>query len=205
MLDVSKTVILIVDDNEAGRYSTSRVLRHAGFEVMEGATGREALELVKKSPHLVILDVKLPDLSGFEVCRKIKANPATSMIPLLHISATFMDSESVVKGLEGGAEGYLTQPVEPPVLIAYVKTLLRTREAEKEKERLIQDLQEALAKVKILSGMLCVCSSCQRILDDKGYWTQIEAYIRDHSEAEFSHGICPECMKKHYPEFLEDD
>ena len=77
---------------------------------------------------------------------------------------------------------------------------------EMERERLINELQEALATVKKLSGMLPICASCKKIRDDKGYWTQIEAYIRDHSEAEFSHGICPECMKKLYPEFcMEDD
>jgi len=73
-----------------------------------------------------------------------------------------------------------------------------------ERERLIHELQEALAKVKKLSGFLPICASCKKIRNDQGYWMQIEAYIRDHSEAEFSHGICPECMKKLYPDYYED-
>ena len=72
--------------------------------------------------------------------------------------------------------------------------------AEEEREKLIRELQEALAKVKTLTGLLPICASCKKIRDDKGYWNQIEVYIRDHSEAEFSHGICPDCMKKLYPD-----
>ena len=75
---------------------------------------------------------------------------------------------------------------------------------EQKKEKLLSDLQEALAKVKTLRGFIPICSSCKKIRDDKGYWNQIEAYIRDHSEAEFSHGICPECAKKLYPKFYGD-
>jgi PAS domain S-box-containing protein len=124
--------ILNVDDEDAVRYAISRILRQAGFEVIEAANGAEALRLVKKNPDLVILDVNLPDIIGFEVCRRIKADPATSSIPVLHLSATYLDSQSRVKGLEGGADGYLTHPVEPPVLISTVKALLRMRQAETE-------------------------------------------------------------------------
>jgi hypothetical protein len=105
-----------------------------------------------------------------------------------------------VKGLEGGADSYLTHPVEPLVLIASIRALLRIREGEAEREKLIRELQGALAKVKTLSGFLPICMSCKKIRNDKGYWEQVEVYIRDHSEAEFSHGICPECMKKLYPD-----
>ena len=79
------------------------------------------------------------------------------------------------------------------------------RRVEKEREKLIKDLQEALARVKQLSGMLPICSSCKKIRDDRGYWNQIEVYVRDHSEAEFTHGMCPECMKKLYPDFCKDE
>ncbi|MBM3240467.1 PAS domain S-box protein [Candidatus Poribacteria bacterium] len=127
-----KITILNVDDEDAARYAVSRILRQAGFEVIEAANGAEVLRLVKKNPDLVILDVNLPDIIGFEVCRRIKADPATSSIPVLHLSATYQDSQSRVKGLEGGADGYLTHPTEPPVLISTVKALLRMRQAETE-------------------------------------------------------------------------
>ena len=76
---------------------------------------------------------------------------------------------------------------------------------ESEKEKLIEELRESLNKVKLLSGFLPICASCKKIRDDKGYWKQIEAYIKDHSEAEFSHGICPECAKKLYPDLQQEE
>jgi PAS domain S-box-containing protein len=85
-----------------------------------------------------------------------------------------------------------------------IQDITERKQAEEEREKLILDLQEAIAKVKVLSGMLPICASCKKIRDDKGYWKQIEVYIRDHSEVEFSHGICPDCMKKLYPDFEED-
>jgi PAS domain S-box-containing protein/putative nucleotidyltransferase with HDIG domain len=128
----NRTTILNVDDHEASRYAVSRALRQAGFDVMEAANGAETLRLVKENPDLVILDVNLPDMSGFEVCRRIKADPATSLMPVLMLSATYLDSQSMVTGLDHGADGYLTEPVESLVLIATVKALLRIRQAEVE-------------------------------------------------------------------------
>jgi len=80
------------------------------------------------------------------------------------------------------------------------KEITERKRAEEEREKLIGELQDALAQIKKLSGLLPICASCKKIRDDKGYWNQIESYIRDHSEAEFSHGICPDCMKKLYPD-----
>ncbi|MBI2877708.1 MAG: response regulator [Candidatus Tectomicrobia bacterium] len=130
MSDRSQATILNVDDDEADRYATSRILQQKGFRVIEAATGGEALLRVAEGPDLIVLDVHLPDIHGFEVCRQIKTDPATARIPILHLSATFLDSQSQVNGLDNGADAYLTQPVEPPVLIATVRALLRMRQAE---------------------------------------------------------------------------
>ncbi len=123
--------ILHVDDDEANRYVHTRMLQRAGFNVIEAMTGAEALQLVAEiKPDLIVLDVKLPDIHGFEVCRKIKNDPATVSIPVLHLSASFIQMEDKVEALEGGADGYLTQPVESRELIATVNALLRMRQAE---------------------------------------------------------------------------
>ena len=122
--------ILHVDDTDAQRYAISRVLRHAGFEVLEARTGRQALDIVEQLPDLVILDVNLPDISGLAVCKEIKANEATARIPVLHLSATMVSTDARVAGLDGGADGYLVQPVEPEELVATVRALLRVRKAE---------------------------------------------------------------------------
>jgi PAS domain S-box-containing protein len=122
--------ILHVDDTDAQRYALSRVLRHAGFEVLEARTGRQALELSSQLPDLVILDVNLPDIDGFTVCKQIKASEATSRIPVLHLSATMVSTEARVAGLDGGADAYLVQPVQQEELLATVRALLRVRKAE---------------------------------------------------------------------------
>ncbi|MBD2679316.1 MULTISPECIES: response regulator [Nostoc] len=123
--------ILHVDDNAANRYVVTRILKNAGFTVLEAATGAAGLKaVVEYQPALVILDVKLPDLSGFEVCRQIKANPETTFIPVLHLSASFIQSQDKVEGLDSGADAYLAQPVEPIELVATVRSLLRIRRAE---------------------------------------------------------------------------
>jgi hypothetical protein len=95
--------------------------------------------------------------------------------------------------------GYLLKPVNPLELQIAVEVALYKSGIDREKARLTKKLQEALEKVKLLSGMIPICASCKQIRNDKGYWEQIEVYIREHSEAEFSHGICPDCGMKLYP------
>jgi PAS domain S-box-containing protein len=144
--------VLVVDDNPATLYSTSRVLRSADFKVAEAATGREALELAALGTDIVMLDVNLPDMHGFEVCQRLRSDPRTARLPIIHVSATFVTDMDKARGLDAGSDGYITHPVEPPVLIATVNAFLRARRAE-------QDLRESEVKFKAifetaLSGML---------------------------------------------------
>ncbi|WP_414512545.1 response regulator [Nostoc sp. PCC 9305] len=126
-----RVTILHVDDNETNRYVVNRILQNAGFSVLEAATGATGLEAVANfQPDLVILDVQLPDISGFEVCRQIKANPETTFIPVLQLSASFVQSQDKAEGLDSGADAYLVQPVEPIELLATLRSLLRIRRAE---------------------------------------------------------------------------
>jgi DNA-binding response OmpR family regulator len=141
------TTILVVDDTEATRYTLSRMLRSEGYVVHEASTGAAALHEAKSRPDLIILDVRLPDANGYDVCRQIKSDPATAAIPVLHLSATFADSDSRSAGLEQGADGYLTYPVEPRELIANVKALLRTRQAERMAREQSELLRVTLASI----------------------------------------------------------
>jgi len=122
--------ILTVDDNEALRYSLVRSLRDAGYQVVEAKTGAEAIARAAELPDLITLDVNLPDMNGYQVCRKIKADPATAHIPVLHVSSTFVDPQSRIQGLEGGADAYLSEPIDRGELVATVGALLRLKRAE---------------------------------------------------------------------------
>jgi PAS domain S-box-containing protein len=130
MADKTSPAILYVDDDDANRLAVAMLLRHAGFQTSEANTGRDALRMAGEHPDLIILDVHLPDMDGFEVCRRIKAHPATSAIPVLHMSGVFVRSEDKTQALEGGADAFLTKPVEPAELVATVRALLRMHQAE---------------------------------------------------------------------------
>lgn len=126
-----KTRVLVVDDNPAGLYATCKVLKNEGFITYEAETGNGALSSIREyQPDVVLLDVKLPDISGFEVCKIVKSDPKLSNTPVIHLSATYLDSDSKVMGLQGGADAYLTHPVEPKVLVATINAVLRIRQAE---------------------------------------------------------------------------
>ena len=134
--------ILHVDDNEANRYVVNRMLRNAGFNVVEAATGEAALELLAQArPDLIVLDVQLPGINGFEIVRRLKADPTTTSIPILLLSASLIDSKDKVQGLDSGADGYLIQPVEAIELIATVRALLRMRQAEESALTLAKEWQ----------------------------------------------------------------
>ncbi|WP_228038999.1 response regulator [Nostoc sp. LEGE 12450] len=144
-----QVIILHVDDNEANRYIVARILQNAGFTVVEAATGGAGLKAaIEHQPTLVILDVKLPDISGFEVCRQIKANPETAFIPVLHLSASFVQSQDKAEGLDSGADAYLVQPVEPIELLATVRSLLRIRRAEEAALSLAREWQTTFDSIK---------------------------------------------------------
>lgn len=125
-----KPLILSVDDDTVARYARKRLLTNAGFDVIEAANGQEALDRLVDGPDLVVLDVGLPDISGFEVCRRIKEKPETSFIAVLQVSASFVRSADRTRALEGGADNFVIEPVEPEVLIATVRAMLRVRHAE---------------------------------------------------------------------------
>ena len=137
-------LILNVDDNEAGRYAKSRILQRAGYRVLDAGTGTAALRIVREErPQLILLDVMLPDINGLKVCRMLKGDPVTSPIMILQISATHVSEADRVQGLEGGADGYLTEPLEAEELLATVKALLRLYNREEENRRLLQQLRDA--------------------------------------------------------------
>lgn len=146
--------ILAVDDNPAIRYSVVRRLRDAGFHVIEAATGAEALRRAREEPVLITLDINLPDIDGFEVCRRLKSDPVTREIPVLHLSASCVGSDHKVRGLEGGADAYLSEPIDQQELVATVKALLRMREAQREARRQAEEAERARQELKAINQTL---------------------------------------------------
>ena len=122
--------ILIIDDREQNRYVLSRLLEQSGYACDQAATGKDALVKLRSQPNVAIIDVHLPDMSGFDLCQRIKRDPAMSQISVLQISASFVSAQDKARALEAGADGYLTHPIDGVVLVATVRSLLRLREAE---------------------------------------------------------------------------
>ena len=135
--------ILVVDDSPKVRRMLRQILSTAGFAVQEAGTGADALRLVREHPDLVIVDVRLPDLDGFEVCRRIKADPHTASVAVLHLSGVYRRVEDRVRGLDTGADGYLMKPFHPDEVVAMVRALLRARRAE-------VDLQASEARHRLI-------------------------------------------------------
>ena len=148
--------IVVVDDFKDGRELMAALLRREGFEVKEAETGQEALTLAEAQPALMVLDVNLPDLDGFEVCRRIKKEPRTAGISVLQVSAAFRNSVDRVRGLDGGADAYLALPVEREELVATVRALLRIRRAERESAGLRAVMHLANAAAHKINNPLAV-------------------------------------------------
>jgi two-component system NtrC family sensor kinase len=166
---------LIVDDRDANRYSTAHALTRAGFKVTEAATGKDALELSKRLPTVIVLDVKLPDILGYEVCRRIKTNAQTRHIPVLMLSSAFLSNESKLYALESGGDAYLIQPTDPVVLVATVKSLARLHRAEsqaqlaaKQWQATFDSLNEGVA-ILDSSGVIQRCNRAMTLLLNKSY------------------------------------
>lgn len=129
-LDRSRHRLLVVNDDPVGRYATVRQLQSAGFPVIEAGTGMEALALADESLSAVVLDIHLPDIDGLEVCRRLRRQPTTFKLPVIHLTSAYLTDEDKVRGLDSGADAYLTHPVEPAVIVSTIQALVRTREAE---------------------------------------------------------------------------
>jgi DNA-binding response OmpR family regulator len=204
--DVSKANILVVDDTVANLRLLVEILTGQGYRVRPTPNGRMALSTARvEPPDLILLDIMMPEMDGYQVCRQFKADERTQNVPIIFVSALDETLDKVTAFSIGGVD-YITKPFQTQEVLARVNTHLTLhhlqRDLQQKNEQLQaknSELEAALAKVKLLSGMLPICANCKKIRDDEGYWHQVEIYIHQHSEADFSHGICPECKQKLYP------
>ncbi|MDO9578597.1 MAG: response regulator [Candidatus Cloacimonadales bacterium] len=195
--------ILIVDDEPINVMIANKILQKNGYDTCTAKNGQEALDTIFSEPvDLILLDIMMPEMNGFEVCSKLQANDATKNIPVIFLTAV-TDKESIVKGFDAGGKDYLTKPFNTPELLARVKAHAELKLARDKQQHLIEELRKALSEIKTLSGLLPICSHCKKIRDDSGYWQGVEHYIAARSNTQFSHGICPDCMRQFYPKVAE--
>jgi len=191
--------VLIVDDSPENIVLLEAVLR-ADCDSYSAEDGERGLALAReRKPDLILLDVMLPGMDGYDVCRALKDDPDLCDVPVIFITA--LDAlEKETRGLDLGAVDYITKPFNLAITRLRIRNHLQLKAQRDLLERRTAELQEALKTVKQLSGLLPICAWCKKIRDDQGSWSQMEAYIREHSEADFSHGVCPDCLKSMMPD-----
>jgi phosphoserine phosphatase RsbU/P len=194
--------VLIADDDAMLRHGLEIQLRRWGYDpiaCMDGDTARAVL-YGPEPPLVAILDRSMPGTDGLSLCAEIRANAA--LAPTYVVLLTAHDTrDDIVAGLDGGADEYITKPFDWEMLRARLKAGVRIAMLQRDLAIRIEQLQQALVEVKKLSGLLPICSYCKKIRSDGDYWQQLESYLAEHSEAEFSHGVCPECLEIAKEEF----
>ena len=173
----SSPVILVVDDHEAGRYLLTMTLKRAGFTTVEAASGEEALLRARELPDAILLDVKLPDMLGFEVCRRLKRDATTAAIPIIQLSSSFTTTMDRVEGLQGGADSYLVAPVEPAELLATLNALLRVHEVAREGALRLQAEREMRAELERANARLHEQANILRNVRDSVVVTDLHGRI----------------------------
>ncbi len=201
-----KISLLLVEDNPVDARLVRETLADMQadeFEITHVSTLGDAIQALQSAEfEVLLLDLVLPDSQGLETVKRVLEHASDAAIVVLTGNA---DEELAVEAVREGAQDYLFKGTEGGVLIRATHHAMERKHLEIEREQLIQELQAALATVKRLSGLLPICAGCKKIRDDRGYWTQVEQYIQEHTDVDFNHGICPECAEKLYSDFLEKE
>jgi phosphoserine phosphatase RsbU/P len=189
-------IVLVADDLDVNRKLLRSLLTADGYDVIDASNGLDAFQILQGAtgPVVGLIDWEMPEMEGIEVCRQTRLLQGTP--PIYLILLTVRDSkQDIVAGLQGGANDYITKPFDKTELLARVgigKQMVQLQQALTER---VAELRDALLSVKQLGGLLPICSYCKKIRDDQNYWQQVEAYVGKHSDAKFSHSICPQCYE----------
>jgi len=230
--------ILIVEDSITQQKALQNILESHGYHTMTSGNGNEALELLGENiPDIIITDIMMPGMDGYELCRKIRSDEKLKDIPVILLT-TLSEPENILKGLECGADNFVTKPYQEEYLLSRIEYIILNLEARsngigdmgielvfsgrklgitssrlqildllisayetvlqknRELEAANRELREANEKIRTLSGLIPICSVCKKIRNDNGYWDQIEKYLSEHADVNFSHGYCPDCAQK---------
>ncbi len=189
---------LIADDDLTYRRMLQALLAKWGYEVLVTSDGDSAWQVLQApdAPQIAILDWMMPGKDGVEICRQIRESSQSNPKYIILLTSKG-GKEDVVSGLDAGADDYITKPFESEELRARVQVGERILRLQSELATRVKELQEALDQIETLEGILPICMYCKKIRNDQNYWQQVESYISQHSQAEFTHGLCPECFEKH--------
>ena len=165
-----------------------------GYDVVMTSNGAEAWEALQQedAPQLAILDWMMPGLDGPQICQKVREAPTTKSIYIILLTAKGEKSD-LVAGLAAGANDFVIKPFNRGELQARLQVGVRMVELQRNLTQHVKELQWALSQVQQLQGILPICAHCKKIRDDQNYWQRVEDYVSEHSEVQFSHGICPDC------------
>ena len=194
--------ILVVEDDPNVAQVLRVRLESYGFEVCDiVSSGLDAVRVAETlTLDVIIMDIKIKGrIDGIETARRIRSRIE---IPIIYLTA-HSDEDLLKRAQKTEPFGYIIKPYDGKQLCVTVEMSLSRHKLDLERKQLLSDLSATLAKIKQLSGMLPICSSCKKIRDDKGYWNQVEDYIKNHAEVEFTHGLCPDCAYKLYPEYYK--
>ncbi len=197
--------VLIADDDALTRLVLRESLEASGYSVQEVTDGADALVLLRDAnpPSLAIVNWMMPGVDGVEVCRRMRGSPGVRPVYIILLTAR-EETVDIVEGLTAGADDYVTKPFDSRELRARVQVGERVVGLQTELARRVGELEEALSHVRRLQGLLPICTYCKRIRDDRNYWQSVEAYVGDHSEARFSHSVCPDCHARFVEPMLSE-
>jgi DNA-binding response OmpR family regulator len=185
--------VLIADDDRMGATMLARSLERWNLEPLVASNGEDAWRMIQDmGVTMAILDWMMPGADGLELCRRIRQDETHAHMHVILLTARNSPAD-IVAGLAAGADDYLVKPFDPDELRARVHVGVRVLSLQDRLAEQVAELQQALSKVKQLSGLLPICSYCKRIRSDEDYWEQVEGFLTQHTHAQFSHGICPTC------------
>ncbi len=190
--------ILIAEDDPVSRLLLQATLTKWGYDVLVCVDGLEAWQRLQSAdaPELAIMDWMMPGMDGIEICRRLRMGTLSRPVYVLLLTAKGLRKD-IVAGLMAGADDYVTKPFDHEELRARVQVGVRIIELQRGLADRVQELENALAKVKQLQGLLPICSYCKKIRNDRNYWEQVDNYLSQHSDVQFSHSVCPECFDFH--------
>lgn len=196
--------ILIADDDAVSRRLLQGTLVNWGYEVLVASDGNMAWKILQEessTPELTILDWMMPGKEGPEICQLVRQSPNVDTFLILLTSRD--EEEDVVLGLDEGADDYIVKPFSPNKLHARIRSGLRIIQLQRSLTQRATELQTARDRVQLLQKLLPICCYCKKIRDDDNYWHQLESYLVEHTQARFSHGVCPDCLESRVKEELK--